>query len=404
MKTRFLATLLLMLVALLGFSDSATCQIKDTTLAGPSIKTMYSKILGENRKIFIQTPTRMRGDEAYPVLYLMDGEALTEMVAGQIRYLSDSYKIIPAMIVVSIENTDRTRDLTPSHSIIANDGKPDTSATAFGKRSGGGEKFLQFIKEELMPFVQANYNTAPYRILAGHSLGGLMAVHCLIYHPEYFNAYIAISPSLQWDQGLILKQATDKLGQLSLNKRLLFFSNGSEDNTFQAKQLKLDSILKRKDISGLKHKYIAYPGESHTASPVKAIYDGIRFIYPEWFMPLSYAAFRQTFNSDSVSNHYARLSANYGYTVIPAHDEINQICRFLRNDPKRIADAIALLKMNAINYPVSAVVCELLGDVYLKMDDRKNADMNYRKALSIQPANINLKVKIKTLTDTASSK
>ena len=120
------------------FSFTTKSQVLDSTkMPGTEVKTFYSKILGEKRKIFIQTPSRMSKYDTYPVLYVLDGEAQTTLVNGQVQYLSESYKIIPNLIVVGIANTDRIRDLTPTHSIIGPDGKPDTSSNAFGKNSGG---------------------------------------------------------------------------------------------------------------------------------------------------------------------------------------------------------------------------------------------------------------------------
>src|SRR5215207_2245838 len=126
---------LLVLLTLLAISVKA--QVADTT---GHVYTIYSSILREKRKIHIRTPQAMNPFDAYPVLYVLDGEAHTTMVAGQVNYLSEAYKIIPNLIVVGIENTDRVRDLTPTHSIMGPDSKPDTSIHAFGKNSGGGEK------------------------------------------------------------------------------------------------------------------------------------------------------------------------------------------------------------------------------------------------------------------------
>ena len=380
------------------FAKNAHAQLQDSSrVTGVEIKTFYSKILDEDRRIYIQTPAGMKPYEAYPVLYLLDGEALTVMAGGQVQYLSESYKIIPSLVIVGIENTDRTRDLTPTHSIIGPDGKPDTTARAFGKTSGGGEKFLQFMKEELMPYIESNYATAPYKILAGHSLGGLMAVYCMINHPDFFNAYIAISPSIQWDNEMILKSATAKLdSKTSLNK-ILFFSDASEGGQFHQNQLMFDTLLKQKNVPRLKHKYTWYPEETHISEPVKAFYDGIRFVYPQWHLPYNSSAFRQTLSSEAVKKHYEELSATYGYKVIPLHDEINQISRFLRNDPKRIKDAIDLLQMNAANYPASSVIQDLLGDTYLKTSDTTMALASYQKAFALDPANNKLKQKIEKM-------
>jgi predicted alpha/beta superfamily hydrolase len=365
---------------------------------GSEVKTFYSTILGEKRKITIQTPSRMNLLDQYPVLYVLDGEAQAEMVAAQVKYLSESYKIIPELIVVGIENTNRTRDLTPTHSIIGPDGKPDTSARAFGKESGGGEKFLDFLKKELIPYVEASYPVAPYRILSGHSLGGLMAVYCLLNHPDYFNAYIAISPSLQWDDQVMLKQWKASKGK-DLSGRLLYFSDANEDEAFHLNQLSLDTILQHNASSGLKFKRMFYPEEIHISEPVKAFYDGIRFVYPNWHLPYNSSAFRKTMSSRIIIDHYRELSKAYGYNVIPLLDEMNQVARFLRNDPGRIKDAIELLEMNASLHPASAETLEILGDTLVKTGDTRKALINYKKALSLAPGDAELKKKIADLSN-----
>ena len=373
-------------------------QITDSSgKMGAEIKTFYSKILGEKRKISIQTPAQMNRFDRYPVLYVLDGEAQALMIGGQVSYLSESYKIIPNLIVIGIENTDRIRDLTPTHTIIGSDGKPDTSARSPLRSTGGGEKFLQFIKEELMPYVEKQYHPAPYNILAGHSLSGLMAIYCLINHPDYFNAYIAISPSLQWDNKIMLKQTAANLSTKLPDNRILFFCDANEDEPFHHNQLELDSLLKQKNSIGWQYKRNFYPEETHISEPVKAFYDGIRFVYPDWHLPYNSSAFKKTMSSRIIIDHFESLSKRYGYKVIPLHDEINQISRFLRNDPKRIKDAIELLEMNAVNYPTSSEVQEILGDTWVKAGDQKLALASYQKALKLEPTSEQIKEKIKNI-------
>jgi predicted alpha/beta superfamily hydrolase len=382
------------LCSLLGTSSQA--QLLDSSRTpGAELYTINSKLLGEKRKIRIQVPLGGDNYTAYPVLYVLDGEAQMNLVAAEVQYLSESYKIIPNMIVVGIDNTDRMRDLTPSHTDVGPDGKTDTSAKSPFKNTGGGEKFLQFLKQEVMPLVDSRYKTAPFQILAGHSLGALMAVYCLVNHPDYFNAYLAISPSFQWDDNTLLKQAS-KASFEKIKNKFLFFSDANEDSSFHNNQVAFDSLLAKKN-SALKYKRMFYPGETHISEPVKAFYDGIRFIYPEWHLPYNSSAFRKTINSQVVKQQYARLSSAYGYNVIPPHDEIIMISRFLRNDPNRIKDAIELLEMNAENYPASALNLETLGDTFVKAGDQANALTAYRKAILLDKDNQVIQKKISDL-------
>ncbi|RYZ22286.1 MAG: hypothetical protein EOO16_09645 [Chitinophagaceae bacterium] len=388
-------SVLLALFALLLAVGPSAAQQADSSIRIGHTERLYSKTLGESRTLYVHTPSNMKQGDRYPVLYLLDGESFIEMAAGQAAYLSESYKIIPSLIIVAIRNTDRVRDFTPTHFNAGPDGKPDTSANAFGKNSGGAEKFIAFLRNELLPYIEAKYPVAPYRILAGHSLGGLLAVHCLTWHPDLFNGYIAASPSLQWDNESALHRATEELGKSRLDKRF-FLCDANEGGKFHANQVQLDSVLKQRNIPGLRYKYVYYPGESHLSEPVKAFYDGLRHVYPEWHLNYN-SAFRKTATSALIRDHYRKLSADYGYTVVPLQDEVLQISRFFRNDPKRIPDAIDLLEAYLPSYPDVPAMQELLGDVYLKSGDTEKARSVYRKLLQQFPGNKAVEDKLKAL-------
>ena len=390
--------LITILVIQIFTSYPSAAQIIDSTkMASPEIKTFQSKILGENRTIFIQTPSKMKSTDQYPVLYLLDGESFVNMAAGQIQYLSESYKVIPSMIIVGIKSNDRFKDLTPTFSITGNDGKPDTSVRSPLRTSGAADKLLQFMQEELFPYIEKNYPTAPYRILFGHSLGGLTALHALVNQPGLFNAYIAISPSLQWDEQFLLKSAKRKWSNNMELKKIVFVSDGNEGADFHQYQLSFDSLVKQKNFQGLNFRYSHYPEESHITEPVKAFYDGIRHIYPDWHLPYNTSAFRKTMTSAIIIDRYNQLSSTYHYHVLPAQDEINAISRFLANDPARIKDALELLHMNARNYPQSAIIYEIMGDTYMKMKDTKSAARSYQNALAIDPQSESVKQKLKNI-------
>lgn len=156
-----------------------------------------SKILGETRSVLVHVPESYdRGDRRYPVLYMTDAhEPQNAMIVGLTEQQAWG-GTIPELIVVGIQNVDRSRDLTPT-----DDGK--------GGKVGGASKFLQFLETEVVPLVEKNYRTQPYRVFAGHSLGGLFAVYSLVERPDLFNAYIAASPVLDWDKDYVIKRAAE---------------------------------------------------------------------------------------------------------------------------------------------------------------------------------------------------
>src|SRR5258708_22961042 len=143
----------------------------------------------------------------YQVICLLDAAANFKPLAGMMEFLSagidDGSVEIPEMIIVAIDNTDRTRDLTPTHTLRMPGSDKEES---YLQSSGGGDHFIRFLEKELIPHIDTNYRTANYRILIGHSFGGLTAINIFLHHTALFNAYIAIDPSLWWDQQYLLRR------------------------------------------------------------------------------------------------------------------------------------------------------------------------------------------------------
>ena len=188
------------------------------------IDSLYSEALGESRKIWVHLPAGADdptfSGKKYPVLYLLDGPGHFYSVSGMIKQLSttNGNTIVPQMIIVAIPNTNRTRDLTPTHA----DTSPFGDDVSWLKDSGGGENFADFVEKELIPFIDENYPTTSYKTYVGHSFGGLTVINTLITRPELFNNYVAIDPSLWWNDQGTLNLAKEKLADLSFDKKALF--------------------------------------------------------------------------------------------------------------------------------------------------------------------------------------
>src|SRR6267143_5404311 len=173
---------------LVSLATSAGAQEKDQAIKIGEKFTFHSRTLNEDRPYWVYLPesynSRSQAPEAYPVLYLLDGDALFHSATGLVQFMSRNGNVqIPELIIVAVPNTNRTRDLTPTHSLRNQLGKESASLTS----SGGGDAFLRFLEEELVPRIEANYRTLPYRILLGHSLGGLIAIQALVTAPKTFH-------------------------------------------------------------------------------------------------------------------------------------------------------------------------------------------------------------------------
>lgn len=141
-----------------------------------TVDSIWSATLNEERPYLVYTPPSYADTtntpQHYPVLYLLDGDAHFHSVSGLVQILATGVNgtfVIPELIVVAIPNTNRTRDLTPTHATTAFDG---TTTSAFDS-SGGNGAFFRFLRTELIPRIDASYRTMPYRVLVGHSFGGI---------------------------------------------------------------------------------------------------------------------------------------------------------------------------------------------------------------------------------------
>lgn len=232
---------------------------------------LYSKILKEERVIHVFLPEnyKLGSAEKYDVLYILDGESNVRSIPAlntAIQHFTLRETFLPPTIMVAVFNTNRERDFTPTR--VA--GFPTT---------GGSDKFLAFLKNELIPHVNKSYPANGNNILFGHSLGGLFSMYAFLSEPQLFNSYLAADPSFWWDNNYINKLATDKLS-MSLQSGKSLFITGREGNEPQQQAIPgMDSILKSKAPNGLNWKVAVYPGETHGSIRLKSVYDGLKFFY-----------------------------------------------------------------------------------------------------------------------------
>jgi predicted alpha/beta superfamily hydrolase len=355
------------------------------------IDSIWSPTLKETRKFLVYTPPSYNDTtylpRKYPVLYLLDGDAHFHSVTGLLQILGTGVNgtfVLPEMIVIAIPNTDRTRDLTPSHVEKDPTGKP----APFMKSSGGMANFFQFLKTELIPRVDSAYRGAPYRVLVGHSLGGIAAINALYSIPETFNGYLAIDPSLWFDDRLLLKKAKTYFSKPAPPNRALFVGQANtinaDDTTANvhfASIVQFNSILESYNQSGVRYAYKYYPSDDHGSVPMIAEYDGLRFL----FAPYRGDLFKSLERPAYIAEHFAKVSSALGYSMLPPESMVDLIGRFamMRDTTK----AIELFQINVDNYPTSPHAWTSLGDAWKAKGDSKKAVADYEKALGLNPKN-----------------
>ncbi|HZI60523.1 MAG TPA: alpha/beta hydrolase-fold protein [Pyrinomonadaceae bacterium] len=336
--------------------------------------TLKSTVLGEDRIILVRTPAEYATNKAsYPVLYMTDGDGHMGHTASTIEFLTRNGRI-PEMIVVGVTNTDRTRDLTPAKSTNKNAAGELQFPTA-----GGANNFLKFFETELIPHIEKEYRVHPYRILAGHSFGGLFAIHAMISKPGLFNSYIAVSPSLQWENAEAFKRAEEFLKNQKELKVTLYTSLGNEPGGIGENFDKFREVLGRTSIKGFEWQAERMDDEDHGSVVLRSHYSGLRKVFAGWQGPRDPESGLMVGGLKGADEHYKKLSERFGFSIPTPENLINQMGYQLifANKPD---EAITVFKANVERYPASANVYDSLAEAYERGGRIDLAEPLYDKA------------------------
>jgi hypothetical protein len=367
------ASLLVALALLVLVSSSAFAQY-----GGPTKFTIKSNVLGEERTIIVRTPNGYDANKlAYPVLYMTDGDAHIGHTSSTIEFLARNGRM-SEMIVVGITNTDRTRDLTPTKATGPNAAQFPTA--------GGSDNFLKFIETEVIPEIEKRYRVQPYRVLAGHSLGGLFVIHAMITRPELFNSYVAVSPSLQWSDDATLKRAEEFLKTRKEFNATLFTSLGNEPGDIGDAFVLFKEALSKSNIKGFAWDAQQMTDEDHGSVVLRSHYLGLRKVYEGWQMPRNPATGAVAGGLKAADEHYKWLSQKFGYSIPTPELLINQLGYqdLLGGKPE---EAIVTFKTNVERYPNSANVYDSLAEAYEKTGRIELAAPLYEKAQTLGKQN-----------------
>ncbi len=412
MRCRFVV---LTLTAFLAFPHALDSQAAPGPAAGVisigSRDSVWSPTLREWRRYQVYLPPGYTGaamlPRAYPVVYVLDGGVHFHSLTGVIQFFSTGGNgnfVLPEMIVIGIANTDRTRDLTPTHATTGPDGKPAPFAT-----SGGGTAFLQFVRSELMPRIDSAYRTEPYRVLVGHSFGGIIAIHALYTMPDAFNAYVAIDPSLWWDSRRMVEQARSYFASAKLTGRTLYVAqantvdltrNSAEGpcgtpskraecpDTGSLAHFRaigdFDRVMRAANMSGLRYAYRYYPNDDHGSVPLIAGYDALRLIFDGYRFD-----FTKRITVDAIRSHFENVSRRAGYTVKPPEKMLGLVSTAWANSDSAMTVSVA--RYYAELYPTSPQALEALGYALLTTRDTTGAVSAYRQASALAPQNQRIK-------------
>ncbi len=254
---------------------------------------------GVNYRIYVREPLRNpENGEKASAFYFLD--PLSLFVPSAIMSANYEYfNYIPPAYFIGIGFTNeedgipkkenRTRDYTPTHFTPPDSTHFLSSSPADYIGSGGSNKFLEVLEDEIIPFVEARFNVSDAdRVLIGKSLSGLAATHTLLTRPKLFNRYLIISPSLWWDdwnyarhERYFMKQVSAIKTDAFKNETRVYFAVGEEEERFGmvTDLYLLVNTLNRKGINGLKLYLDVLEGEIHEGVFPSAFMKGIIGLY-----------------------------------------------------------------------------------------------------------------------------
>lgn len=326
-----------------------------------------SRIMGEERTIWIRVPASYNeaagSTQTYPVVYVLDGKSAFFPVTGVVSFMSEKDHVnyqIPEMIIVGVDTEKRFRDLTPIASTRQPDGEEAKSPEQklMMQSSGGGEKFLQFLKEEVFTYIEQHYRTNPFRIYIGHSLGGLTTTYTFLNHPELFNATISIDPSLWWDSAKYVNEAPTLLKNLPADKMRKYYVSVIDSISYRGRlQFHSNAIFNiGKAMSAIHSKNLQYkvdyiPNTDHSSIPMLSWYNGLLFIFNGYHK----SHFDYMKDPDLIESHFKEIEAKIGLKMKPPYDIFEILVHYLTS-PDRYPDPIKarkVLNMALKYYPSS---------------------------------------------------
>ena len=359
--------------------------------ANPAITdSIYSESLKEYRSFYIQYPDRFdaTNNNKYPVAFVLDGEFLMLTVHNFQGYYSGGFT--PEMILVGVSNLkNRTRDLTTSK-ITESYGMP------YNRENGKANNFANFISKELIPYIENKYPVTNYRTLIGHSYGGLFTIFSLLHHPELFANYVAIDPSLDWDNQKLINDAKEILASNNFEGKSLFMSlngqlhwqdlnitidNVMEDDTgstlFARSNITFRKLVEQNHSNGLNIHWKFYPMDLHGTIQFPSVRDGLISIF-EWFQMEN----TDKINSFETSNdeltkvirfRAKKLQEHFGYVVPPYPEDLLNMSGYMSMDMGNTERAKMYFEFGMEFYPKSANAYDSMSEFYERNKDNESA-------------------------------
>ena len=349
---------------------------------GTKIK-FNSAILGEEKELYISLPSRYEQHvQDYPVIFTFEAEYLFESTSTIAKYMAARSKM-PESIVVSIAN----KEFSKRHE--AN----------YRRWGGKPEAYIDFFRNELIPFMEENYRAADHRTIIGLSPSSGFLYECFMRQPDTFDAYLALSAHLEWDRvegTKLIDEIMSKNNAADFPKTIFYLSRaesdfsvfrGSREAYSQAKE-KLESYRPNK----VQIELDVFEGDEHYLMALNGIRYGFEALYPNtlWRNPGNAGGWDKNANYAKLlyEDYYDQLSDRYGFDIYPveeSHADGYSISGMVRSAEKwgTNKQVIDLAELGATYFPNSYRFQFALANAYAKEGRNELAEEKANKSLEL---------------------
>ncbi len=327
--------------------------------------------LQERRDVRYYIPEDYDEEKKYPLILVLDGEYLFDQVVANSKFYSQFHGM-PQMIIAGInQNEDSIR--LDDCAWDEENGLPDEKA----------KSFFEFIGIELIPYLEQNYNTAPFKMIVGYDITANFQNYWLFKENSLFNAYVNISPKLAPEM------------ESRVPARLAAFDNQifyelileKEKNKNTARILAMDKAIKAIDKESLHYSFTEYDNADHISIATYGIGRAFDNIFG-MFKPISPKEYKtQILTSEEpvfqyLENKYTSIEELFGFTKAVSLNDIMAIYAATRKkeDFESLKPLSDLCKRE---FPDTMLGFYFEGEYYEQLGEPKKALKTFEKSFGM---------------------
>lgn len=305
-----------------------------------------------------------KSDQSYPVVFMMNGQNITQFANDGAILDNLAGERIPDMILIGISNTGAAGNYWAC---------PNDSGYVKGANT-----FSAFLKDELIPEIRKNYRTNGYHILAGQSNTGLFVMYNFLFNPDLFNAYVIASPMFGWCPDFFLNKTKTFLKDNPGIRKKLYISYGDLDYVQVLNHMNNYKEALKQSPAGLNWKIELIENTGHV--PYSTLNNALLFFFSGCTMNSE----MKRLTIPEIKSHFTTLSKEFGFKVNPKAGVLFDMAIDL-NDEQKTDQAIGIMNYLISLYPGSELHYYYLGRLFQKSGNIESAKINYNKALGINP-------------------